>query len=64
MTTNEIHARADWLKTGRLELLMKMFAGYEEPANVLDALEELERLNNAHNDFQKVCQMYSVYYKL
>jgi hypothetical protein len=32
--------------------------GYEEPGNVLDALEELEALNNAHNDVKKVqdCQ--------
>ena len=58
MTTNDVHARSDRMKTGRLELLMKMFPGYEEPGNVLDALEELEALNNAHNDVKKVqdCQ--------
>ena len=55
MTTNDVHAREDRLKMGRLELLMKMFTGYQEPDNVLDALEELENLNNAHNDIHKVC---------
>ena len=55
MTTNDVHARSDRMKTGRLELFMKMFSGYEEPVNVLDALEELEALNNAHNSMEKVC---------
>ena len=54
MTTNDVHAREDRLYMGRLELLMKMFSGYEEPENVLDALDELENLNNAHNDVKKV----------
>ena len=54
MTTNDVHARSDRMKTGRMELLMKMFSGYEEPENVLDALEELEALNNAHNSLEKV----------
>ena len=54
MTTNDVHARPDRLKTGRLELLMKMYPGYEEPENVMDALEELEMLNIAHNDVDKV----------
>ena len=54
MTTNEVHARADRLKMGRLELLMKMFPGYKEPENPLDALEELENFNNAHNSLEKV----------
>ena len=54
MTTNDVHAREDRLSMGRLELLMKMFSGYEEPENVLDALDELENLNNAHNNVEKV----------
>ena len=54
MTTNDVHARADRLKMGRLELIMKKFPGYHEPENVLDGLEELENLNNAHNDEEKV----------
>ena len=54
MTTNDVGARTDRVKMERQELLMKMFTGYEEPENVLDALEELEALNNAHNDVEKV----------
>ena len=58
MTTNDVHAREDRLSMGRLELVMKLFTGYEEPENVFDALDELEKLNNAHNDFQKVSFLY------
>ena len=54
MTTNDVNARSDRVKTGRMELLMKMFTGYTEPENVLDALEGLEALNKAHNSMEKV----------
>ena len=54
MTTNDVHARSDRVKTGRMELLMKMYTGYTEPENVLDALEGLEALNSAHNCVEKV----------
>ena len=54
MTTNDVHARPDRVSTGRMELLMKMYTGYTEPDNVLDALEGLEALNKAHNSVEKV----------
>ena len=54
MTTNDVHARADRLKMGRVEVFNKMFTGHVESENVLDALEDLEDLNDAHKDFEKV----------
>jgi hypothetical protein len=54
MTTNDVHARSDRLKMGRVEVFNKMFTGHVESENVLDALEDLEDLNDAHKDFEKV----------
>ena len=54
MTTNDMHARSDRLKMGRVEVFNKMFPGYVESSNVLDALEDLEDLNDAHKDTRKV----------
>ena len=54
MTTNDVHARADRIKMGRVEVINKMFPGYVESENVLDALDELEDLNDAHKAIEKV----------
>ena len=54
MTTNDMHARSDRLKMGRVEVFNKIFPGYVESSNVLDALEDLEDLNDAHKDTRKV----------
>ena len=54
MTTNDLEARPDRLKMGRVEVLNKMFPGHVESDNVLEALGELTALNDAHKDVRKV----------
>ena len=45
---------AEKMKTGRIYVVNKMFAGYEEEENCLTALNKLEALNEALKDEYKV----------
>ena len=54
MTSNVTKAREEKMKTGRIYVLHKMFAGYEEETNCLSALNKLETLNDALKDPNKV----------
>ena len=42
------------MKQGRIQIVKKMFAGYEEPENCLEALNSLAKLNEALKDERKV----------
>ena len=56
LTSNVTKERADKMKMGRVYVVNKMFAGYEEEPNPLDALNKLEALNEALKDENKVCR--------
>lgn len=55
-------AREEKMKTGRIYVLHKMFAGYEEETNCLTALNKLEALNDALKDPNKVSFMPEFYF--
>ena len=45
LTSNDISKRSEKIKLGRVFILLKMFPGFKESANMLEALIELANLN-------------------
>ena len=53
-TSNIDSIREDKMKQGRIHVIRKLHAGYEEEANSLQALDDLADLNRALSDIHKV----------
>ena len=53
LTNNDVSKRSDKMKLGRVFVLKKMFAGYSEGDNMLEALVNLAELNEALKDPRK-----------
>ena len=53
LTSNDVSKRSDKMKLGRVFVLKKMFAGYSEGDNMLEALVNLAELNEALKDPRK-----------
>ena len=53
LTSNDVSKRSDNMKLGRVFVLKKMFAGYSEGDNMLEALVNLAELNEALKDPRK-----------
>ena len=53
LTSNDVSKRSDKMKLGRVFVLKKMFAGYSEGDNMLEALVNLAELNEALKDLRK-----------
>ena len=54
LTSNLDAQRTDKMKQGRIQVIRKCHAGYEEDANSLQALDNLADLNAALTDPSKV----------
>ena len=53
LTSNDVSKRAEKIKFGRVFVLKKMFAGYSEGENMMEALVNLAELNGALKDPSK-----------
>ena len=53
LTSNDVNKRSDKMKLGRVFVLKKMFSGYSEGDNMLEALVNLAELNEALKDPRK-----------
>ena len=54
LTTNDVTKRSDKMKMGRVVVLMKMYTGFIESNNMMDALFTLAELTEALRDDGKV----------
>ena len=52
--------REEKMKQGRLYVVRKLYAGYEEEPNSLQALDALADLNKALTDINKVCRIFLI----
>ena len=53
LTSNDMSQRSEKMKLGRVFVLKKMFAGYSEGENMLEALVNLADMNEALKDKRK-----------
>ena len=54
LTTNDVTKRSDKMRMGRVVVLMKMYSGFIESNNMMDALFTLAELTEALRDDGKV----------
>ena len=57
-TSNLDSVREEKMKQGRLYVVKKLYAGYEEEPNSLQALDALADLNKALTDIHKVSRIF------
>lgn len=50
LTSNDVSKRSEKMKLGRVYVLKKMFAGYSEGDNMIEALVNLAEMNEALKD--------------
>ena len=58
-TSNLDSIREEKMKQGRIYVVKKLYAGYEEESNSLQALDALADLNKALTDIHKVCSIFT-----